>query len=214
MKNKNQDAEKCFWVQVNHLSNKAKENDFRFYYDWKGHHFYSGITQSVVASVFMRAYHFTKDITWKQLAFSTFNQMFVPITEGGNFMRDTEGYVWIEEYPNCGRMSMVLNGFIYSLIGVYEYLILCEKDEALEKHCRDMTEALFKTLHFYQFGKFTRYSRFEKTFENIDYEGRNYFLFKHLFELTQNGAFKILMETTKKQVNWGAFYRFIGNKTL
>jgi hypothetical protein len=84
-------------------------------------------------------------------------------------------------------------------------------DEALEKYCDDMTEALFKTLHFYKFGRFTRYSRFEKTFENIDYEGRNYILFKHLFELTQNKAFEKLMNNAYNQVNWKAFYRFIGN---
>jgi hypothetical protein len=213
VKNKNQDAGKDFWIQANHLKKKVTENNYRFYYDWQGHHFYSGITQSVVASVFMRAYLLSKENIWKELAYSTLSQMFVSVEKGGNFTHDTEGYVWIEEYPNFGRLSMVLNGFIYSLIGVYEYLILCKKDEALEKHCGDMTEALFKTLHFYKFGRFTRYSRFEKAFENIDYEGRNYFLFKHLFELTQNKAFEILMDATKKQVHWKAFYRFIEKKT-
>ena len=207
---KNEDVETLavFWKQANHLKEKALQGNYRFYYDWRGHYFYSGITQSVVASVFMRAYLLSKEANWKELALSTLNQMFVPVDEGGNFTRDTEGWVWVEEYPRFGSKSLVLNGFKYCLIGVYEYLVLCERDAALEKHCFAMTEALFKTLHFYKFGRFTRYGRFEMTYENIDYEGRNYFLFKHLFELTHNKAFEILTTRTYEQVNWGAFYRF------
>ena len=208
VKNRDLITHTIFWKQANYLRDKALENEHRFYYDWQGHHFYSGITQSVVASVFMRAFMLSKNAEWKELVHQTLSQMFVSVKEGGNFMRDTEGCVWVEEYPRLGRLSMVLNGFSYSLIGVYEFLALCEKDENLEKQAQQMTEALFKNLHFYKFGRFTRYSRFEKTFENIDYEGRNYYLFKHLFELTQNKAFETLMLTTKEQVSWGAFYRF------
>ncbi len=210
VKNKNPDSEKRFWIQLNHLYNKIEENNFRFYYDWRGHHFYSGITQGIISSTFMRAYVLSKDNVWKKAAYNVLNQIFVPIEMGGNFTQDSDGNVWVEEYPKIERLSMVFNGFLYSLISTYEYLILCERDEKIEYSCRKMTESLFKTMHHFKFGKFTRYSRFSKVFENIDYEGRNYFLFKHLFELTGNQAFELLMNDTYKKINWKAFYRFIG----
>ena len=213
IKTKQPEALDFFWMQVYYLEKTALENQHRFYYDWQGHHFYSGITQSVIASVFTRAFLLTKEGKWKDLARDTLSQMFVPVGEGGNFTHDTEGYVWIEEYPKMGRLGMVLNGFIYSLIGVYEYLILCDGDDKLETYCQKMTESLFKTLYFYKFGRFTRYGRFEKTFENIDYQGRNYYLFKHLFELTNNEAFETLMHKANADVNWDDFYRFYSKPT-
>jgi D-glucuronyl C5-epimerase C-terminus len=213
-KNKNVVVLFDFWKQANHLREKAEKTSHRFYYDWRGQHFYSGLTQSVIASVFMRAFMLSKEKIWQTLACATLSQMFVPIKKGGNLTHDTEGYIWIEEYPKVEGLSMVLNGFLYSLIGVYEYLALCERDTLLEKYAHQMTEALLRNLHFYKFGRYTRYSRFNKTFENIDYEGRNYFLFKHLFELTQNKAFETLMLTTEKAVNWQAFYRFIGKSNF
>ena len=213
IKSKDSKALEIFWLQVHHLEKMALENQHCFYYDWQGHHFYSGITQSVIASVFTRAFLLTKEEKWKTLAHDTLNQIFVPVEEGGNFTLDTEGYVWIEEYPRMGHLGMVLNGFIYSLIGLHEYLILCDEDKTLEMYCQKMTESLFKTLHFYKFGRFTRYGRFEKTFENIDYQGRNYYLFKHLFELTNNEAFKILRHKANESVNWDDFFRFYDKPT-
>jgi D-glucuronyl C5-epimerase C-terminus len=214
VKNGSEKALSDFYIQLDYLGNQAVANAYRFYYDWEGQHFYSGITQSVVASVFMRAYHlekteqYTQKDIWKGMAYQTLSQMFIPLEEGGTLIYDTEGDIWIEEYPRLGRLSMVLNGFIYSLIGVYEYLALCGNDETLDNYAQQMTKSLFKSLHFYKFDRFTRYSRFEKTFENIDYEGRNYYLFQHLYDITHNAAFEKLMLDTEKCVNWQAFYRF------
>jgi D-glucuronyl C5-epimerase C-terminus len=208
LKSQNPKVISAFWTQVNHLEKEILGTEYKYYYEWQGHTFYSGITQSILASLFMRAFVLTKDEKWSHLAYNTLKQIFVPIEAGGNLMFDTEGYVWIEEYPRLGKLVMVLNGYLYGIICVYEYLALCKNDPELNIYCLQMTEALFKNLHHYKFGKYTRYSRFEKTFENIDYEGRNYFLFKHLYELTENKAFEILMNDSYRQIDWKSFYRF------
>jgi D-glucuronyl C5-epimerase C-terminus len=208
LKSQNPQAIKAFWTQTNNLEKEFLATDYKHYYEWGGQVFYSGIAQSILASLFMRAYTLTKEQKWADIAYNTLKQIFVPTEKGGNLIYDTEGYVWIEEYPRLGKLSMVINGYLYALIAVYEYLILCKNDPELSTYCAQMTEALFKNLHHYKFGKYTRYSRFEKAFENIDYEGRNYFLFKHLFELTQNKAFEILMRDSYQQTDWNSFYRF------
>jgi len=58
------------------------------------------------------------------------------VTEGGvrsQFM-NFSGLVWYEEYPTQPYSLHVLNGFLYSLFGIYDFLSVCMFDEILEKN--------------------------------------------------------------------------------
>jgi len=44
---------------------------------------------------------------------------------------DDLGYYWIEEYPHDVNPGMTLNGYIFSLYGIYDYYRVTKKAEAL-----------------------------------------------------------------------------------
>ncbi len=206
--NKDEKALQMFWTQVNHLEKLGvnREGQFLFYYDegtW-----YAGITQALIGSTFIRAYVLTHDEKWKKLAYQTILSFFEPIENGGVFKKTPEGFEWIEEYPLSKKHSFVLNGFIFNLTSLYEYLILCEKDALFSNHLIQLTETLFKTFHHFKRKKYFKYSRFNWVFQNIEYQGMMVCQFRHLYELSLFEPFKTIADMLDKDVDWAAFFRF------
>ena len=206
--NKNDKAIHIFWTQVNHLEKigVAQEESMLFYYDegtW-----YAGITQALIGSTFMRAYLLTQDEKWKKLAYQTLLSLFKPIENGGVFTKTPEGFEWIEEYPTSKKHPFVLNGFIFTLTSLYEYMILCEKDAFFFNHLTQLTDSLFKTFHHFKRKKYFKYSRFNWVFQNIEYQGMMVCQFKHLYELSLFEPFKTIADMLDEDVNWAAFFRF------
>ncbi len=206
--NKNQEALQMFWTQVDHLEKirVAKGDLILFYYEngaW-----YAGITQALIGSTFMRAYVLTRDEKWKKLAHQTLLAFFEPIETGGVFTKTAEGFEWIEEYPTSKKHPFVLNGFIFTLTSLYEYLILCEKDAFFSNHLVQLTESLFKTFHQFKRKKYFKYSRFNWVFQNIEYQGMMVFQLRHLYELSLFEPFKTMADMLDKEVDWAAFFRF------
>ena len=206
--NKNEQALQMFWTQVYHLEKigVAKGDLILFYYEngaW-----YAGITQALVGSTFMRAYVLTHDEKWKKLAYQTLLSFFEPIENGGVFTKTAEGFEWIEEYPTSKKHPFVLNGFIFTLISLYEYLILCENDAFFSNHLVKLTESLFKTFHHFKRKKYFKYSRFNWVFQNIEYQGMMIYQLRHLYELSLFEPFKTIADMLDEEVDWAAFFRF------
>ncbi len=208
LKNQNEAAIQQFWVQANHLAKKgtAKNGLFLFYYD-KGT-WYAGITQALVSSLFMRAYILDKEGSWKQLARQTLLSLFEPVENGGVFKKTPEGLDWVEEYPLSVNHPFVLNGFIFALTNLYEYLILCENDVFLSNYLIRLNDTLFKTLHYFKRKKYFKYSRFHWVFQNIEYQGLMVCQFLHLYAVSKNEAFNDIAALLNKDVDWAAFFRF------
>lgn len=206
--NQNDKALERFWIQVDHLAKigDLKEGLFLFYYDrgtW-----YAGITQALACAVFMRAYILSKEEKWKTLARQTLLSLFEPIEKGGVFKYTPEGYEWIEEYPLSKKHPFVLNGFIFALTTLYEYLIFCENDAFFALHLAKLNETFFKTVHHFKRKKYFKYSRFHWVFQNIEYQGLMVCQFLHLYELSQNEAYSEVAQLLNKDVDWAAFSRF------
>lgn len=206
--NKNENALQMFWTQVNHLEKIGvnKKGLLLFYYDegtW-----YAGITQAIIGSTFIRAYVLTRDEKWKKLAYQTILSFFEPIENGGVFKRTPEGFEWIEEYPLSKKHPFVLNGYIFNLTSLYEYLILCENNAFFSNHLVNLTETLFKTFHHFKRKKYFKYSRFNWVFQNIEYHGLMLCQFRHLYELSLSEPFNIVAGMLDKDVDWAAFFRF------
>jgi hypothetical protein len=214
--NQNEESLTKFWTQTTYLDaiGVQKNNCLLFMYEEDEPVFgvkspwFSGVTQGMIASVFVRAFDLTKDIVHREKARQTLEALFIPLEEGGVFCQTPDGFDWIEEYPSVSRRSMVLCGFIFCMVGMYEYLILCKDDDILKKRLSALVESLFKTLHHYIRGKFVKYSRFSKSFQNINYQGLIVFQFFHLFELSGNEAFYTLFKMLEKEMNWAAYFRF------
>lgn len=80
---------------------------------------YSAMAQGQAISTLVRAYEKTKNIVYLNSAMKGTKLYQIPSTEGGVQARFMDKYQWYEEYPT-NPSSFVLNGFIYSLIGLYD----------------------------------------------------------------------------------------------
>lgn len=215
IKHNNIDSLNKFWKQCHFLAThgKADEKGFIFYADVANNTFgvkvpwYSGITQSIIASVFMRAFHISKNDKWKVLAFNTLKSNLVPISEAGVFSYIDNGFCWVEEYPS--RIPpLVLNGFCFSLIAFAEYEFFIEKNKIFNDMLQKCTQTLFYTLHHYERFSYLKYDRKRFTLENIEYDGLMVFIFFHLYELTNNKGFSIIAQRLSSKTNWKAFFSF------
>ena len=167
---------------------------------------YSAISQAHVLSLMIRLYKKEPKDHLKEEINLVYNSLILPLCEGGFLSQTPEGYLWIEEYPS-EHNSYVLNGFIFCIIALYEFqLAFPEKD--INNIIFQLTESLIKSLHHYKRGQYWRYSRLNNTLSNIDYQGLHVNLFKHLWALTNNEAYKILYEIDNKHMNWKAYERF------
>jgi heparosan-N-sulfate-glucuronate 5-epimerase len=80
---------------------------------------YSAMGQGQAISLLVRAYVASKDMTYLEAAGRALDIFDIPSSEGGVLAKFLDKYDWYEEYPTTPS-SFVLNGFIYSLIGLYD----------------------------------------------------------------------------------------------
>ncbi|MBS2970723.1 D-glucuronyl C5-epimerase family protein [Metabacillus sp. KIGAM252] len=87
----------------------------------------SGMAQGQALSVFSRAYEVTKDIKYKLAGNASFNFLTTPVSKGGT-MTDLshisskwKDQIWFEEYVTSPKNNYTLNGYIYTLLGLYDW---------------------------------------------------------------------------------------------
>ncbi|KTF91257.1 hypothetical protein cypCar_00003491 [Cyprinus carpio] len=80
---------------------------------------YSAMAQGQAMSTLVRAYLMTKDDTYLKAALRATGPFKLPSEQHGVKAVFMNKYDWYEEYPTIPS-SFVLNGFIYSLIGLYD----------------------------------------------------------------------------------------------
>lgn len=81
---------------------------------------YSAMGQGHAISLLARAYHHSKgDSRYLRAAIDGLKPFRVPSRQGGVLARFLGKFDWYEEYPTTPA-SFVLNGFIYSLLGLYD----------------------------------------------------------------------------------------------
>lgn len=109
-------------------------------------------------SVLARAYYHSGDERYLQAAVRALRPFRVPSIKGGVAATFLDKYVWYEEYPTTPS-SFILNGFIYSLIGLYDLKSVAigrDADEASELFDRGMI-SLKNMLTLYDTGSGTTY---------------------------------------------------------
>ncbi|KAK7016803.1 hypothetical protein SK128_003002 [Halocaridina rubra] len=80
---------------------------------------YSAMAQGQAMSLLVRAAHHSGDSRYLKAAMRATSLFFINATKGGVKTYFPGGYVWYEEYPTNPSL-FVLNGFIYSLLGLYD----------------------------------------------------------------------------------------------
>ncbi|XP_061198385.1 D-glucuronyl C5-epimerase-like [Saccostrea echinata] len=80
---------------------------------------YSAMGQGQAISLLVRAYVASKDRTYLDAAGRALDIFEIPSSQGGVLAKFLNKFYWYEEYPTTPS-SFVLNGFIYSLLGLYD----------------------------------------------------------------------------------------------
>lgn len=94
---------------------------------------YSAMAQGQAMSTLVRAYKKTLDYKYLSAALRATKIFRIPSAEGGVLAKLWDKIPWYEEYPTTPS-SFVLNGFIYSLIGLYDLQTMAGPEEGREAY--------------------------------------------------------------------------------
>ena len=118
---------------------------------------YSAMGQGQAISLLTRMYHKTKDNLYLDAAINALNLFSIDSSEGGIRTYFANKFVWFEEYPTIPS-SFVLNGFIYSLFGLYDLKMSCNKEcEEANNLFEKGMESLKQLLSLFDTGSGTLY---------------------------------------------------------
>lgn len=127
----------------------------------------SGMAQGQAISVLTRAYYATKDIKYLESAKRSLEFLITPIEQGGTMgtLKDLspllDNYIIFEEYI-ANPHSYTLNGFMFTLIGLYDYtrvdnIAYCDSVNMAKDNLDKGIETLKLILPLYDLGGITAY---------------------------------------------------------
>lgn len=211
---------KNFWIAVNKLvSIQSLEGAFRYNFSYRHYllkkayppGWISGMAQGNALSVLARAYSASKrpdifDAGNKALRFLT-----VPIEHGGPLtsMKDLDesldGYLFFEEYVGDGKAIYTLNGYMFTLLGIYDWWQVTDSKEA-KYLFNEGIRTLEKILPYYDFGGFSAYDLGHITYEKeiphapLRYHATHLSLLNCLYSITYSPTLKKYAEHWQESV--------------
>lgn len=160
------------------------------------------MAQGLTVSVLIRANQMVGNRNFLDIAEKAVNVFDVPVREGGVMSTFPDGCIVFEEYPT-GSTNSVLNGFIFSILGLYDLFIFAKNKKA-EKLFNQSIKSLKDNIKHYDIGYWSRYDlRSDKRLASIQYHLLHIRLFDVLYEITQDAYF------IKLRNKWNRYYRSI-----
>ena len=162
--------------------------------------FTSGITQGYAISFYLRMYELFGQEEYMETAKKAYNYLKISKAQGGVRVRDTNGYLWFEEYPS-NKPSFVLNGFIYAVFGLYDAYKL-NIDPDAEKDYFEALKTLKDNIHKYDAGYWSYYCLLLKELVMIYYQ-KNVHVpqMMALYYISDEDTFKYYSKKWNKQIN-------------
>ena len=119
---------------------------------------YSAMGQGQAMSVLARAFTLTKDRTYLDAAVKALKLFEVDSAQGGVRAKFMGQLDWYEEYPTIPS-SFVLNGFIFSLLGLYDLKLVADGEgkETAERIYNSGMTSLRTNIGMYDTGQGTLY---------------------------------------------------------
>jgi len=115
----------------------------------------SAMAQGEAISFYLRMYQALGRSSLLDTALGAYRFLAVPLSDGGVRRQDDEGNLWFEEFPS-ERPSFVLNGFIYTLFGLYD-LYRITGDSAVKADIDACLRTLRANLHRFDAGYWSTY---------------------------------------------------------
>lgn len=111
------------------FDNQEENGSWRTFQRLNSDHPYSSMAQSEGASVLLRGYVLTKDNKYLVAAKKALDFMLLPLADGGTTKYDNSGLI---EYEFT-YLPYVFNGWIFSIFGLMDYVVLTKDEFYLEK---------------------------------------------------------------------------------
>jgi len=150
----------CDWLVDNLEKNKYGLYVWMHHFDWEYFRtlkspWYSSLAQGAGISALVRAYIITNDSKYIESASKAFKSFNKAIEDGGVVYYDRNGDVWFEEAITIPP-THILNGFIWSLWGIYDYYLLT-KEAKIEELFKRAVNTIKNNLPKYDTGYWSLY---------------------------------------------------------
>lgn len=217
LKTKNDESLEKFWNQVFFLERYGQivgddEIAFPYLFNLKEYEliapWYSGLAQGNAASIFIRAYYLSNDEKFKKLALKSLNFMLKSLEKGGCQTETPEGLMWISEYPN-DKVPYVLNGFVFSIIGLGEYSALSD-DINFQNLFMDYVHVLKEVIPYYEKDDWLIYDRLHNKKVDNNYMGFQILQLYQLYEMTNDDYFFKKAREWESNYDWSLFFEYFG----
>lgn len=145
----------CEWI----INNQREDGSWNCFGPI-GHSCYtvSSMGQGEAISVLLRAYQLTENMKWLEAARKAVNFMIIPVNNGGTLFI-SDGNYYFEEYASVDdKRRSVLNGWIFTLFGLYDYLII-ESDMNIRKIFTQSVDTLVRHVNDYDMGYWSFYDK-------------------------------------------------------
>jgi len=163
----------------------------------------SAFAQSRGISILLRGYQLTHDMKYSDMAKKALIPFSKKVSEGG-VTSFTKWGPFYEEYT-AGLPTLVLNGMIFSLCGIYDYVRVFPDDIIARQLFDGGINTLIKILPEYDLGFWSKYNLYEADWypsidpATIGYQRLHVTQLNMLYQLTGNEIFKEYADKFRKQ---------------
>ncbi|MEM3503919.1 MAG: D-glucuronyl C5-epimerase family protein [Nitrososphaeria archaeon] len=166
---------------------------------------YSAMTQGECISAFVRAWKITSNFEFLKAAEKAFQLMIKPIDNGGTAIK-YGNLLFLEEAPLSKERSTILNGWIFSIFGIYD-LWLATGDKIYKKYLEDSLTTLKREIKYYDSNYWSFY----------DVKGNLSSPFYHLLHINQLEALELIDGEgffARFRVRWLRYYGNLFKKSM
>lgn len=199
----------------------ALRYDFRYRVAHMGYRFQngwvSGMAQGQALSVYSRAYSLTKDLKYKRAGYAALTFLLKDKSKGGpkttlaNISKKWSNNIWFEEYVMPGKDIYTLNGYMFTLLGLYDWSKVAGDSNAhgqrvSGKYFNEGVTSLKLLLPKYDIGGFTSYDLSHLTYKQdchvvISYHKVHIYLVNALQTINNDSYLKTVRQKYISYVN-------------
>ncbi|HKR84183.1 MAG TPA: D-glucuronyl C5-epimerase family protein [Terriglobales bacterium] len=150
------------WLCVHLEENAHGVSVWNHYFDWEYRSclrspWYSGLAQGQAISLLVRAHAESGQPKYLKAATSAFQSFLISVKQGGVTFTDARGGLWFEEYI-VTPPTHILNGFIWALWGIYDFLLATNSADARHLFSEGV-KTLVANLQSYDLGFWSLYEQ-------------------------------------------------------
>jgi len=171
----------------------------------------SAFSQSRGISILLRAYQLTGNEAYAEMAEKALIPFTKPVEEGG-VTAFTNWGPFYEEYT-AEVPTLVLNGKIWALCGIYDFVRVFPENKLARKLFNDGVETVMNILPLYDMGFWSRYNLCKASWypkvdpATIQYQKLHVSQLKLLFRLTNEKTFDFYVQRFQKQLTYFNAFR-------